>query len=146
MNKKNFLMALVALLAGISLASCAQMQTMELSCTDGSPKKDVKITYGDSHLSVDIKEKKVNRDDYLVFKLKPDNQKGPPPENVDFKKVDVTIIGKETDDDWIYAKDSFDDSGGELVVCVPSDQADGTYEYDIKVDKVGSLDPRVIVE
>jgi hypothetical protein len=122
------------------------MQKLDLKCTDESPKKDVKIRYGDSHLSVDIKEKRVNRDDYLVFDLKPDPGKGPPPRNVDFEKAVVTVIGKNDASKWIYDSGSYEAKGGKLMVCVPSDQADGTYLYDIKVAGVGQLDPRAIVE
>lgn len=143
MNERSALIAITTLLAAGCLSACSIVET---KCTDDSPRKDVTITYGDSHLSVDSKEKGVDRDDYLVFKLKPDPGKGPPPRTVDFSKVDVSIAGKDAAARWVSAAGSDASSGGQLVVCVPTKQALGTYEYLIKVDKVGSLDPRVIVE
>lgn len=146
MNKRTVLSISVGLLTAACLWACSPPppSTTAAVCTASSPKKDVTIKYGDGELSVDIKEKKVNRDDFLVFKLKPDNQLGP--NNLDYKTVTVTVAGKNVASDWIAESGSDAGSGGELLVCVPTDQAYGTYEYLIQVDQVGTLDPRVVVD
>jgi len=144
MNKKYLLTVSVTLLGALGLSGCAG-QMYQLNCTESSPKKDVKIDYGDSHLSVSVKEKTVHRDDYLVFELKPDMGIGPPPRRVDWKEQTVTITPKGQNQKWPSASDSFVKSGGRLEICVPSNLPEATYEYEIKVDKVGTLDPRVIV-
>ena len=146
MNKRITWNAFVILGAAACLSACASLMKGPTAsvCTSSSPKKDVTITYGDSNLSVDAKEKKVHRDDYLVFKLKPDSTKGP--DGLDYKTVTVTVSGKNSASQWISASGSDDGSGGELIVCVPTGQAYDTYEYLVQVNEVGTLDPRVIVE
>ena len=146
MNKRIALSAFVILGAAACLSACAPMKPRlgATACSDGSPKKDVTISYGDSKLEVDVKEKKVKRDDYLVFKLKPDSTKGP--DGLDYKTVTVTVSGKNSASQWISASGSDVGSGGEFIVCVPTGQAYDTYEYLVQVNEVGTLDPRVIVE
>ena len=144
MNKKYLLTVSVSLLGALGLSGCAG-QMYQLDCSDTSPKKDVKIDYGDSHLSVNFKEKEVNRDDWLVLELKPDRGLGPPPRRVDWEKQYVTISPKDPHQKWLSARNTFELSGGKLSICIPSDLPFNTYEYEIKVDQVGTLDPRVIV-
>jgi len=146
MNRISALKSSIGLLAVACLSSCAMYPASEdiSACTDSSPKKNVKIEYGDSHLSVDVKEQKIKRDEYLAFDLKPNSSKGP--NNLDYKTVMVTIKGKDEASDWISASGSADGSDGPLLVCVPTGQAPGTYYYLIEVEKVGTLDPRVAVQ
>lgn len=145
MNHKNTPSASFWPMAIFCLSVCCTISTEALACDPAtSSEKDVKITYGEGNLSVDEKKKHVNRDDYLVFRLKPDSQPGP--DDLDYKAVRVTVAGKNPASDWIFKSGSFSDSDGNLVVCVPSDQADGEYEYEVIVTGVGTLDPRVIVE
>lgn len=146
MNQKNISVQLAVLLTTGCLLTYAGTSSADLRCDDSSVKKDVKITYGDSHLSVDTKQKPVKHDDWLVFDLKPDMPIGPPPRDVDFKMVEVRIYGKSRDSNWIAASGTYDRSGGQLKVCVPSDLEYRVYEYNIEIDEVGKLDPRVIVE
>jgi len=146
MNRKNALFISISLLAAVGLSGCAGMKphAESVECDEGSPKKDVTIKYGDSNLSADAK-KNVKRDEYLVFKLSPDSSRGP--NNLDYKTVKVTVKGKDAASKWIAASGTDNDSDGELVVCVPNDVATNkTYFYEITVDDVGTLDPRVIVE
>ena len=142
MNEKSAFVQLAVLLSAVWLLTYADTGA---ACDDASSKKDVKITYGDSHLSVDTKQKPVKHDDWLVFDLKPDMQIGPPPREVDFKKVLVKVLGKSTDSHWIAASGTFEGTGGQLKVCVPSDLEYRVFEYEIEIDEVGKLDPRVIV-
>ena len=145
MNDKNTPSASVWPMAIFCLSVCSIISTGALACDPAtSSQKDVKVTYGEGNLAVDEKKKRVNRDDYLVFSLKPDPQLGP--NNLDYKTVRVTVAGKNPASNWIFKSGSFNDSDGKLVVCVPSDQADGEYEYEVIVTRVGTLDPRVIVE
>ena len=81
MSEKSTFVQLAVLLSAVWLLTYADTGA---ACDDASSKKDVKITYGDSHLSVDTKQKPVKHDDWLVFDLKPDMQIGPPPGDVDF--------------------------------------------------------------
>ena len=145
MNKKTIFVQLAAILTLVCLLTFAGISSA-IACSDLSSKKDVKITYGDSHLSVDTKQKPVKHDDWLVFDLKPDMQIGPPPGNLDFKRVMVRVYGKTAASNWIAASGTYDGTGGQLKVCVPSNLAYQIYEYNIEIDEVGKLDPRVVVE
>lgn len=146
MNEKSFFVQLAVFLTAVCLLTFADISSADLNCGESSFKKDVKITYGDSHLSVDDKQKPVKHDDWLVFDLKPDMQIGQGPRNVDFKKVMVRVFGKSPDSYWIAAMGTYDGTGGRLEVCVPSNLPYRIYEYMIEIDEVGKLDPRVIVE
>jgi hypothetical protein len=148
MKKKTALSAAVSLLAAVCLSACnmGPLDDPISTCDAGAAKKNVKIKYGDSDLSVDVKEQKVKRDEFLAFDLNPDSHKGP--DDLDYKTVMVTIEGKDSNSSWIAASGTYNGSGADhlLLVCVPSDQADGTYEYFVTVSEVGTLDPRVVVE
>jgi hypothetical protein len=145
MNEKSLFVQLAAILTSVCLVTIAGISSAN-GCSEESSKKDVKITYGDSHLSVDTKQKPVKHDDWLVFDLKPDMQIGPPPREVDFKRVMVKVFGKGPESYWIAASGTFDGTGGQLKVCVPSSTEYRIYEYVVEIDEVGKLDPRVIVE
>jgi hypothetical protein len=148
MNKKTALSAAVSLLAAACLSACnmGPLDDPISTCDAGAAKKNVKIKYGDSELSVDVKEQKVKRSEYLAFDLRPDSHTGP--NNLDYKTVLVTIAGKDSKSSWIAASGTYDGSGSDhlLLVCVPSEQAYDTYEYYVTVAEVGTLDPRVVVE
>jgi hypothetical protein len=151
MNRKSALSIFISLLAAVCLSACTGMgmETADLRCNDASPNRDVTISYGDSELTIkdkDQRAKPVKRDDYLVFKLDPDKTKGP--NDLNYETVTVTVKGKDSDSSWIYKSGKYVDSAKhELVICVPNDvTTDKTYFYEITVDEVGTLDPRVIVE
>jgi hypothetical protein len=63
--------------------------------------------------------------------------------------VTVTIDNKPAKDPWLNdaVTGSFNSTGGKLVVCVDQSLDRGrTYEYLVRVEKVGELDPRARVE
>ena len=133
----------VGLAAAAWLAACATppADPMLNHCQAG--KKDVTISFGDSYLKANAKTR-VKPDGKLVFKLKADPEKGP--NGKDYAKVKVTIRGKDEKSGWISASGTVAEKGTSWPLCVPPDQAEGTYEYIVEVAGVGMLDPRVIVE
>ena len=150
MKTNATLQSFASLLALCCLTACAVTSQVSsgpklfyaTDCDTSSVKKNVTINYGDGHLSVDVKEQKVKRTEYLAFKLKPDSSKGPG--NLDYKTVIVTISGKDSAAQWIVASGKAEEDDL-LEVCVPTDVAYGIYEYVVQVNSVGLLDPRVDV-
>jgi hypothetical protein len=156
MNTKILASASLGVLAAIGLSGCPKdVDTMdwEYDCTD-SPlppeQQKVQIRYGDSHISVNdiARVKKVKRNQYLVFKLFPDQGNGPPPENVNFKRANVAIVPEDAAQSWLAKSGNWEDDNKELRICVPKnvDNQNKTYKYIIEIEDVGELDPRVIVE
>ena len=78
-----------------------------------------------------------------MFKLKP---KGSTLGGVSFTDLDVTIVGKmDPRDKWIEEKTAKGD-GTLIAFCAPSVDALTHYEYEVHVDELGMLDPRVDVK
>lgn len=151
--KTNRILTTATIVAvGLSLAGCpvdGPDPATEFGVDDcPADQKDVTITYGvnaGGKSELTIKEKvNVKPDGAVVFKLDPKSAGSDVP---DFGTYVVTVKGKASDpkNSWISDSDSFDNNP-ELVVCVPADQAEGTYEYEVEVVGFGKLDPRLEVE
>jgi hypothetical protein len=103
----------------------------------------IQLHYGDSQIKVTAVTK-TKRKRTLVFHLHPDKQ---PTDQTDYETVNVTIEGKTPDAQWINVDGTYDGSAqNQLEVCVPENVAIKVYEYIVKVDGVGQLDPRADVE
>jgi hypothetical protein len=151
MNKKNAMSLAASLGAAAWLSACSNLpQTPALLDCTLDNRGPTTITYGvqNSKTIFEVKEKiKVKKGRGLVFKLKPKNttRTGIP----DFKAAMVTIKGKASDpkNSWFTAiSGSFDSTVGDghkLGIC--ADASEGTYEYEIHVVDLGTLDPRVDV-
>ena len=136
---------ILMLLATMLLYACAAL-TQSQYC-EGPRSSRIKIHYGDSELTVTPKVAQVRRTGDFVLRLQP-NKRRNDPAGVDYNTVDVTVVGKTADDKvWIpLKKESYDSAvNHEIVYCVPAGQATVEYEYEILVEKVGKLDPRVKV-
>jgi len=107
----------------------------------GSGHTPVNIKYGDSQITVNPPLSKVKQNSTLVFNLVPNKQAN---DRVDYEKVLVTIEGKTADSDWINASGTYD-ADKKLNVCVDPSQSVDVYEYLVKVDGVGQIDPRADV-
>jgi hypothetical protein len=145
MDIKRAIYLTTALAAAAWLPACAPMPQNEvpLSCPSFAP--NARVRYGDAHLQVDAL-KKVRPGCPLVFKLQPDSTRGP--NGLNYDDVKVTIKGKNVDGaHWIdFSGTAAGTTGQKYVATSRPDQAEGTYFYLVTVEKVGTLDPRVIVE
>ncbi len=128
------------LFLGTMVCGCAVTGTADNDCADAHG-IDAQIWYGDSHLKVKHKTN-VKQDEAILFKLHPDQNSD---ENIDYKEVTVRIIGKEAKDSWLNTSFKASDKKKERTVCVKMTKP-GEYEYLVKVDKVGTIDPRITVE
>ncbi len=137
---------LLVLIAPLLLTACATegriIERSGLATCGGGAMTFVNVHYGDSQIKVkpiaDVKQ-----DSTFRFRLKPDKKAS---DLVNYEDVTVTIEGKATPAQWIDASGTYEGSkNGYLDVCVPKTQTEGVYEYIIKVDGVGQLDPRAKV-
>ena len=137
---------ILMLLSTILVSGCAGF-TQSPYCEGGPRSNRVKIHYGDSELTVTPRIANVRLKGDFVLTLQPNKRKNDP-DGVDYDTVEVTVVGRTADDKvWIpEQKESYDSATNhQIVYCVPANQATVEYEYDVKVDKVGNLDPRVKV-
>jgi len=133
-----------------SLAGCVtppDLSETDVTCAvDPSNLKPHEITYGvkNKKTALEVKEKvEVKQNTALVFKLKP---KGSNKNGVNYDDVYVTVVGKTaTDQVWLNSKKAKGDDSL-IAYCAPSVDADTTYEYEVHVDGLGMLDPRVDVK
>jgi hypothetical protein len=142
----------VSLLATVvvSLAGCItppDLSDMDLDCkVDSAKPKPHVITYGVSNkkTTLQVREKvEVKQKTALVFKLKP---KGSNPDGDSYANIDVTIVGKkETDKVWLKQK-TRQGADNLIAFCAPGVEKDTPYEYEVHVDGLGMLDPRVDVK
>lgn len=148
-TKTIFLSALATVVG--ALAGCVtppDLSDMDLDCgVDSDKPKPHQITYGiksDKKTILEVKQKvEVKQQTALVFKLKP---KGSTLGGVDYADLYVTIVGKTpTDKLWIKEKKAKGD-GSLIAFCAPSVTSLTHYEYDVRVDELGTLDPRVDVK
>ena len=109
----------------------------------------VNLFYGNSEIrTAGVAHLKAGK--FFGIKLIPhndaNNRKG-----IDYKALNVTISGKSggsPSSDWLTAGPASYNKAGpdnELVICVPKEQAEGDYYYNIVIDQTGSLDPRAKV-
>jgi hypothetical protein len=146
MNTKSILVSCVGFGLALTLGACATNgqhsanARYSIECTAGGT--FVNVHYGDSEIKVHPIAN-VHRGAALEFRLKPNRRKSDP---VNYENVKVKIKGAKTPPaSWIDLEDSYANSNGKLVVCVPDSVAKGTYYYEVTVDGVGTLDPRADV-
>lgn len=132
------------------LAGCVtppDLSDLDLDCKlDSKNPKAHEISYGinNKKTTLEVKEKvEVKQMTALVFKLKP---KGSNAGGVSYANIDVTIVGKTSADKvWLPAKTA-NGANSLIAFCAPSVTADTTYGYEVHVDDLGMLDPRVDVK
>jgi len=134
---------IVPIAASVLLAGCQTLpDAADIVECSGANGKDVEIEYGDSKIAVTHKVK-AKRDEKIVFRLKPDNQSD---EGVDYKNLEILIVGKSSDSKRLNRKFKASDSDNKkFTVCVDG-RLKGTYYYDVIVPGVGTIDPRVDVQ
>jgi hypothetical protein len=133
---RNVLSALPLAALAVACATPGQYvasRSISTNCPNGSTFVD--IVYGDSYLKVDPKAN-VKQNSGFELRLKP---------RAGFEGKQVTIEGKTAKDGWLSARGSKGDSNGKLLICVPANQALGAYYYRVRVEDVGTLDPRADV-
>lgn len=146
MEIKRAIYLTTALAAAAWQPACAPMPQNEVPLNCPSLAPNARVSYGDAHLKVDAL-KKVRPGCPLVFKLAPDRTRGP--NGLNYDDVTVTIKGKKGEDGahWIdFSGTAAGTPGRKHPASSRPDQAEGTYYYFVTVEKVGTLDPRVIVE
>lgn len=134
------------------LTACAPIKPLtdhvaECGCSNNSCQENVTITYGvdnSGHSLLRVKDKTTvgKQQLALVFKL------DPRPGDVSYETTQVTVVGKSDNPQnaWIKQTSGAWNPDKELVVCIPPNQQNGTYFYDVLVKDFGTLDPRVIVD
>jgi hypothetical protein len=131
--------ALLLSVLAVTLTACATpgkysaSRSISTQCADGST--FVNVDFGDSNVKVNPVAN-VKRNAALEFRLRAGQG---------YEDKLVTIRGKAAKDGWISASGSDDGRDNKLIVCVPSEQAEGTYYYLVQVEDVGTLDPRANV-
>ncbi|NNC77298.1 MAG: hypothetical protein HKN77_04995 [Woeseiaceae bacterium] len=139
--KPIFLVIFFALAA----SSCAQLDTLSMTCGGTSGYQATKITYGDSQIKVKPKSFGKNNKE-LQFRLDP---KSDNTDERDYKTVKVTVKGKASDPNssWINGSSTFNSANVFFAGCVPANAPEDTvYKYIVTVEHVGELDPRVQVK
>ncbi len=107
-------------------------------------KSPVNVFYGDSQLRVEPPFVSVKKHTSIEFKLNPVKSPGNDPAGVDYDEIIVTIMGKNTEGNWLNV--SGKGKGAKFVVDAPDPGATAcTYEYTVTVQGVGQLDPRAEV-
>ena len=131
---------ILMVLSTMLMSGCAGL--MPSTDCDGQGSPPVKVMYGDSQLRVNPPIAHVHRGGDFVLDLQP---VGPGADS--YKSVDVTVVGKTADDNWITPKtESYNSAANNRIIyCVPPMQDTVEYEYIVTVDTVGNLDPRVKV-
>lgn len=140
----------LVLLASVMLSACASegkfVESDSMASCGGHGGTFINLHYGDSELSTNpIAHVRPGGD--FEIRLKP-KRRADDPAGVNYEEVGVNVAGKPSDPAaaWITASGSYDDSKDhKLVICVDPNQPEGDYNYEITVDHVGFLDPRVDV-
>lgn len=110
-------------------------------CEGGSAHK-MDIAYGDSKIVVKNRLK-VKQRDVIEIKLNPDTKSDD--DNVDYKDLEIRIVGKDGKSKWLNRKlKASDASNKKFRICV-GDRDPDTYYYLVHVPGVGIIDPRVDV-
>jgi len=90
----------------------------------------------------------LKKGEIFAIRLHPKNDLNNRP-GIDYETETVTISGKDSASVWLSAVGTYDTTPAphhELIICVPPEQADGNYYYNIDITKTGSLDPRAKVK
>ncbi len=160
---------LIVLLAGmLTIVGCGPDGQFRRSAITSGPCGNVSgytytaVAYGDSHLIV-VPVSHIRPNTEWRFYLRP-KRRGTDPAGVDYRNVNVTITGKfpgasppPDRNDWIdvppQSWSGTTTPGRYLVECVPTQYSNGNpiqsgdqFEFIVKVDSVGELDPRADVE
>lgn len=136
---------LPVLFYAFAATGCAQVSALTTTCGGSSGIPATIIKYGDSKIDVKPKSQvKVNRE--FQFQLIPDRNPGDP---VDYRDMLVTVSGKDAASSWISGSATYNtaDPGNRFFGgCVPGTAVEGDiFSYDVKVQSVGTLDPRAEV-
>lgn len=143
MNKNIlFVMVLSWVLAGC--ASGGQSMITKNDCEgDLNNKVMIKIGYGDSYLEATPKSN-IKRMGEIVYKLEPKKNQ---PSGIDYTGMVVTIKGKrDPEDQWLNKVAAAGTGNNKIYICVPVNQPHGEYGFNVTVEKVGTIDPRVEVK
>lgn len=127
------------LVAATSLVGCAPMP--ESPCA-GPSSRHVTIQYGDSELRVTPPVRIVHRTGDFRLRLQPDRNES---DKVDYREVKVTVKGK-AGAGWITEQSTTFNESDTITYCVPAGEPYGEQEYEIMVESVGRLDPRVVIQ
>lgn len=134
---RNVLAALpLAALAAACATPGQYTATRSISTTCPTGSTFVNIFYGDSQLKVVAPKATVKQNAGFELRLKAERG---------YENKTVTIEGKTRNDRWLAASGSESESDGKLLICVPPDQELGPYYYLVRVEDVGTLDPRADV-
>jgi len=69
------------------------------------------------------------------------------PSGTDYSAVVVKMEGKrDPEDKWLNKDASAGNGTNKIFICVPENQAIGTYGFNVTVPGVGAIDPRINVE
>lgn len=127
------------------LGGCAQYGKFVAQNTinkcNGKGRASVKVEYGDSYIVVTPKTN-VKPGGEFIYDFKPERNPG---SGTDYTQVDVVIEGKGPDDQWLNKTAKFGNGKTPIFICVDASQAEGTYEFFVRVPGVGKIDPRAIV-
>ena len=116
---------------GVSITECP-----------GAMGPDITISYGDGRSKVTNKVKTTS-DGKVVIKMMPANN---PDNGVDYKTLDITLIGKNAESAWLTRTlNSTESASKKATICVDG-KPEGEYEYIVVVPGVGMIDPRVEIE
>jgi hypothetical protein len=140
--KRIFLVSALSLLT----VACAPAITVPDGCDEHGGPKSVTVKYGAEGITV-VPKKNVKRRSVFIIALKPASN--------DYKDNKVTIHGVSVtpggagvaDPNWLDTSDAYD-TRKKFIYCAP-DVPDGTtqdYKYDVVVEGLGRIDPRVTVE
>lgn len=134
---------ILALLVLFSLGACAPMPITD--CDGPKSPRHATVHYGDSELRVTPRVLNIKKTSDFELRLKPSNVAGP--KGLDYATVTVSVVGKPegaygVNNDWITLK-SGTAADSPLVWCAPDDVNE--YYYEVTVNEVGKLDPRVNV-
>jgi len=103
----------------------------------------IKIGYGDSYLEATPKSN-IKRMGEIVYKLEPKKNQ---PSGIDYTGMVVTIKGKrDPEDQWLNKVAAAGTGNNKIYICVPVNQPHGEYGFNVTVEKVGTIDPRVEVK
>lgn len=134
---------ILLLLISFSLGAC--VTTPREGCKGAKSPRQATVHYGDSTLRVTPPVLYVKRTSDFTVKLNPSTTGGP--KGINYENVTVTVVGKSeeesgVDNSWIDKKTA-SGKNGEMFWCAPDEVEE--YYYEVTVDDVGKLDPRVNV-
>ena len=138
------------LLTTILISSCARegafIKSREMASCGEVGGTFVNLFYSNAQIKTAATAHVVRGEDFKI-RLKPKNDSNNRP-GIDYRTETVTVSGKDADSAWLSASGSYNSTSPphhELVICVPPDQPDGNYYYQIEINEAGKLDPRANV-